>query len=493
MTLTVAAAPNGSKVGFSAAGGLSRQLLLAVAPKPWRSGPPRHYTVSDWSDARHQTLTLHELDRLHVVAPDPDMRALISGMLTVSRHTTGDGQLQWDSSLLVPDFPPKASAPSEGPPQIGPGESTVSDLLELLDRVNLLTTQTEQLSASPSHSRLHRPLLYRRFLDEVLARIHSARRGYRARTRTSAVVRGRVDAVSVMRHHLTGDPQLTCHYDELTESTLLLATISAALEWIAEGKAVRSPFADRFSNDGLRHDAVTIRRIMAEVSSLPAHQALMTGRRLRLNRLDKPWATALALALAVLQEHEYRPSGSGDRQFEAVELSVETNTLWEKIVHLALIQSGLDPVLTPILQPRGLTQDPWISVPPRPANTRPDNVAWSGGRVIVVDAKYKQPSAFTQPERGDQYQMFAYTHLVRDHSHGVAAAVLVYPGQPGRRVWLRGRDHSSEPVRLFAAHMPFPHPEQIRNRPDWTNYLATCGSQLAAQIDLIQESTRLTA
>ena len=91
MALTVAAAPTGARVGITAAGGASRQLLITVAPKVWRPGRSRNYSVATWPAGVHHDLTLYELDRLHVEAPDEDMRELITRMLSISRHTQSDG------------------------------------------------------------------------------------------------------------------------------------------------------------------------------------------------------------------------------------------------------------------------------------------------------------------------------------------------------------------------------------------------------------------
>ncbi len=271
----------------------------------------------------------------------------------VSRDASQDGRLEWDRSLIVPDFPSRIEMPGQVEIDLPNEREATVDLLELLDRVDLLIPQAEDLTGATGRSALHRPLLYRKLLDEVLARMHSARRGYRGVSRTGAVIRGRVDTVSLIRHQATGDPRLRCHYDELTESTLLLGVICAALEWVAEGRGVRSPFEGRFSNENLRNDAVSLRRTLAEVNALPPSQALLVGSRLRLNRLDQPWSSALTLALHVLREQEYRPTSYGNTAAEAVELSVATNTLWERIVHHALARSGFHTVFTPTKQPAG--------------------------------------------------------------------------------------------------------------------------------------------
>ena len=484
MTLTVAAAPTGMRVGITAAGGPTGQLQVTVAPKVWRSEPARHRVVERWPDGRHTDLTLFELDRLQIEAADEDMLDLVRRMLTVSRHAGSDGSLEWDSSLLVPDFPAPGRRSTIDSALSSEQLDATTDLLELFDKLDLLAPKTDDLVGSASSSPLHRPLVYRRFIDEVTARVHAARRGYRAVTRTSGVVRGRIDRRSLITHVVAGQPQLTCHYDELTESTVLLGVICAGLEWIAEGRTLRSPYGGRFADAALRHDAVVLRRALSEIAALRPLEALAQGPRLRLNRLDQPWAQGLNLALTVLRTQEFRAQSWGTRQVEAVELSVQTNVLWERIVHMALAQSGFEPVLLPRAQRPGLASDPWVAAPPVVAQTRPDNVAWFNQNVYIVDAKYKLPETVA-PDRDDQYQMFAYSHLVRDESSRVTAAVLVYPGPPGRQVWTRGRDRGSSPVRLFKTQMPFPSPGQVKTPSEWMAYLSSSGGHLAEQLEIL--------
>ena len=156
----------------------------------------------------------------------------------------------------------------------------------------------------------------------------------------------------------------------------------------------------------------------------------------------------------------------------------------ERVVHLALTRSGFDPVMQPRTQPRDLTEDPWVASAQVVAKTRPDNVAWRELDVYVVDAKYKLPREHAPPSRDDQYQMFAYSHLVRDDPRQVRAAVLVYPGSQNVRIWTRGRDDRTDAVRLFATHIPFPQPGQVKDPLSWMRYLDEVGARLARQLEL---------
>jgi hypothetical protein len=360
--------------------------------------------------------------------------------------------------------------------EVAPGVRDVLDRrqrpgIAALTRLDLLRPRAEDLIGMSRRSPLHRPLLYRRLLDEVLALVNSARRGYRPVAAVRSAVRGRVEPSSALRYSLTGDPRLRCHYDELTESTLLLGVICAGLEWIADGHAVRSPFGGRFAQPQLRHDAVTLRRALAEVTVVAPRTALTVGPRLYLNRLDRPWATALHLTLAVLTETEHAAHSRGPRAADAVELSIPTARLWETIVNRVLARSGFSQVLDQQSQPAGLVVDPWRSDPPTPTGTHPDNVAWRGADIWIVNAKYKTPPPDKPPSRDDQYQMFAYSHLVADQDSTVRRAVLVYPGQGPTRTWHRGRDDPDDPRRLLTVRIPFPNRTRCapprRGRPTW--------------------------
>jgi 5-methylcytosine-specific restriction endonuclease McrBC regulatory subunit McrC len=413
---------------------------------------------------------LYELDRLHVTADQPALEELLTRCLEVSRQTQR-GAVRWDSSLLAPDVRPRNLRPEAVRGLDADHRHVTTDLLQLFDRLDLLTPPPESLHAMPRRSPLHRPLLCRRFLDEVLARTHAIRRGYRPVVATRTAVRGRIDATSALRYAATGDPRLICHYDELTESTQLLGIICAALERIADGLGMRSPFRGQFAEQQLRHDAVTLRRALANVTTMAAPVALRVGPRLHLNRLDQPWADALRLALALLADMEYTAEESGRPFADAVELAIPTDTLWEEIVHRVLDRSRFTRVLAQTALPTDLVADPWIQEPPKPSESRPDNVAWRGTAIWIADAKYKTLAASKPPGRSDQYQMFAYTHLTADPDGTVERALLIYPGEGAIRTWRRGRENAQTPVRLATVRIPFPQPAEARTATAWDSYL----------------------
>ncbi|MER7273444.1 hypothetical protein ABT369_03205 [Dactylosporangium sp. NPDC000244] len=471
MSLTLAAAPRGARIGFTAAGNADHQVVLTVLPKPWRPpGTPRTVWVPQWPDRRHHEIMLYELDRLHVTATESSMEDLLERCLEVSRQAD-NGAVRWDSSLLAPDVRPRNLGAGRVRELSTNPHGATADLLQLLDRLELLTPPPEAMHAMPRRSPLHRPLLCRRFLNEVLARIHAVRRGYRPVVVTRSAIRGRIDAASAVRYVNTGDPRLVCRYEELTESTQLLGIICAALERIADGLGVRPLFRGKFSDRQLRHDAVTLRRAFAGVTTVPASTALRVGPRLHLNRLDRPWADALRLAVAVLADWAYAAEESGRPFADAVELSIPTDKLWEEVVHQVLARSRFTRVLAQRSLPTNLVEDPWVEDPPKPSQSRPDNVAWRGTAIWIADAKYKSLDWKSPPDRGDQYQMFSYTHLFSDADSIVERALLIYPGEDAIREWRRGRDGPQAPARLATVRFPFPQPTDAQSPAAWDAYL----------------------
>lgn len=485
------ASPKGARVGITCVASTRSQLLVTVAPKLWRAGDRRQLVIDRWPESQHVELSLYELDLLQDESRDADRLALLDALLGSSRQVIDD-EISWDSSMLVPDVASRSRAMA---PALGgdPLHSETTNLLRLFSHVDLVLTDTSDLLGQPRRSPLHRPLLYRQFLAEVSDRLHSARRGYRTVRERRVTIRGRATAASIGRYQASGDPRLECRFDELTESTLLLGIITSALEWIADGRGVHSPLPGAFSEIRLRHDSVVLRRVMDDVRALAPHRALREGAQLRLNRLDQPWARALRLALAILREREPVAGPSGHRDVAAVELSVPTDKLWERVVHEALKRAGFADVLDPRAQPAGMTEDPWLRMPKGYSRTAPDNVARLSTEVFVVDAKYKTPRE-NAPSRDDQYQMFAYSHLVRDQGRDVRAAVLVYPGQSATKSWFRGRDDSDRPVELYAVQVPFPLPDDLLNASTWSAYLDRVGLVLAEQLQLVSvRALRATA
>jgi 5-methylcytosine-specific restriction endonuclease McrBC regulatory subunit McrC len=484
VTITLAAAPTGARVGLAFARKGDQQVSVTVAPKMWRPPGPRQLRSVQEPWRGHTDLSLYETERLQISTADTDVEGLIWELLGASRRMDS-GSPSWDSSLLTPDIPFKGGAPTG---DLGHRDltSATSDLLRLFDRVDLLHTTEDDLLGGASRSPLHRPLLYRRFIDAVAKQVETVRPGYRRVSEFRSTIRGRLDATSAVLWQAGAASGLTCHYESLTLSTDLLRCVCAALEWVADGRGAGSRLPNEYSDKALRHDAVALRRVLSEVAASNPRDALAVGRTLRLGRLDQGWSESLALTLMTLAELEVTASDAQASAVTAVELSVPSDRLWERIVTEALHRAGFENVIE---QARRLTSDPWVKSPRAYSHTYPDNVARQNLDVFVVDAKYKTPLAGVAPCRDDQYQMFAYSHLVQDRPRLVRAAVLFYPGSQPRAEWIRGRSEDSlRPVELFAVQLPFPTPEEVASSKAWDRYMVDAGARLGREIGIVEKA-----
>ncbi len=289
MSLSIAASPGGRRIGLAAAAGVNAQVLITVAPKPWRRAAQRTYVVDDFPNG-HTDISLYEGDRLHVASPSDSIDAMFNDLLRTSAGANGS-EADWGSALLRPDIRPPV-LDDRGPGRANAHQQT-ADLLRLFQRVELLLSPSEELMSKAGRSRLLRPLACRQLLDEVERRMAQARRGYRNVVRERTAIRGRALASSIARYESTGTPLLMCRYDELTESTELLGIVASALDLVAEGQGPRL-FSQRPS---MSTGYETMRFDYAEQwlkwSRCLFKALVRAGARLRLNRLDQPWSKAL--------------------------------------------------------------------------------------------------------------------------------------------------------------------------------------------------------
>ncbi|MXQ77404.1 hypothetical protein GSM98_14660 [Rhodococcus rhodochrous] len=478
MTTTIAASPRGARIGFSSASIGGTQLLLTVAPKAWRPEHQQKYHVADSPRADgHYLATVFETDRLHIRG-NLDLENLAERCLRRSAIESHKFNRTWGEALLHPDVPPSRPDLLDSLPQTDAHPAT--DLLRLFTRVNLLRRDSDPLSAELSRSPLHRPMLYRRFLDEVQLRLSSTRRGFRPITATHTTIRGRVVPAGLARYHATGDPRIECRYSELSGSTALLGIVCAALDWIADGSSTPSLFSAEYATTRLRHDAVGLRRALNEVTSTPLRAALINGPRLHLTRLDRPWSEALAMSLAILSEREHIVGRTHSRETDAFELSTRTDKLWERIVEELLQRAGFDAVRNQSRLGTDVVADPWFGTADSGPRTFPDLVAYLGNDLVVIDAKYKlRNSRAATPGRDDQYQMFAYSHLVADEERRPGRVMLIYPGTGPKARWHRGPDGA---IPLDAYSIPFPQPADVRTDVAFAQYLDCAGMHLANQV-----------
>ena len=486
MSVSLVASPMGARIGLSTASLGDQQVLVSVSPKAWRPTGSRQLEVE--LEDGHTQLCLYETERVLLHASNAKSQ-LMWNVLRGSRHDV-QGSPSWDSSMLVPDVPPRGGTRLDALPSRNLAQETAL-LLRLFERVDLLGGDQPDLKGSVARSPLHQPLIYRRLLDEVARQLDSVRPAYRQVTEVRGNIRGRAVARSLARWQVGASTGIECTFSELTLSTPLLSCVCTALEWIADGRGVASVLPGQYADLRLRHDAVTLRRALSEVVAMSPSDALAVGRRLSVGRLDRAWAQSLKLSLDVVSQQEALASANWSRPVDALELSVPTDKLWERIVHEALRRAGFDAVFP---QANRLTVDPWVTSAVVVSHTYPDNVARRSNDLFIVDAKYKTPASNKGPSRDDQYQMFAYSHLVRDSPREVRAAVLVYPGEAVKARWLRGRDMRQHPVELFSIQVPFPRPQEVATRLAWHAYLDAAGERVGRELELVERAvSTLTA
>ncbi len=169
VTVTLAAAPTAPGSGWPGLAAGDLQVAVTVSPKTWRRPGLGNCARPRTRWRRHTDLSLYETERLQLRGTDEVVEGLIWEMLGASRRTE-NGLLSWDSSLLAPDVPLKAGV-ATGEFRLRDLTSATADLLRLFDRVDLLHTTEDDLLGGSSRSPLHRPLLYRRFIDAVAKQV----------------------------------------------------------------------------------------------------------------------------------------------------------------------------------------------------------------------------------------------------------------------------------------------------------------------------------
>ena len=331
----------GDKDGIATARHGVNQMVVSVSPKAWRpSSGQKHFSaeVSPNSQislydraAANPRRRRRECPRL-ALARRVETRC--RGRAKLGQFHVGSGCAARRSSELAPPLPARDLA------------FETAGLLRLFQRVDLLHEDSPDLHGSAAGVRpLHGRLLFRRFIDEVRVQLGSARPAYRDVSEARTTIRGRVEPLSVALWQAGATTKLQCRFSELSISTRLLSCIAAALEWIADGRGVRSALPGEFSDLRLRHDAVTVRRVLSEVTAPPAAEALVIARTISLGRLDQAWTVALKLAVDILSRHSNVASDREVRDVDAVELSIPTDKLWERIVtqHWGWLRLGCSP------------------------------------------------------------------------------------------------------------------------------------------------------
>ena len=111
----------------------------------------------------------------------------------------------------------------------------------------------------------------------------------------------------------------------------------------------------------------------------------------------------------------------------------------------------------------------------------PDVLAQADGDLrLVVDAKYKEPGS--TPAIEDQYQLFAYSHLIWFGTTNPTHCVLAYPDYGPATVPFdapRAGDDDAPP-HLRSLRIPFPSVRDIQDSAAWQDFANQASGAVAA-------------
>ncbi|MCT1833304.1 McrC family protein [Kocuria palustris] len=468
--LWIKASPRGTRSGFAVLpDGVGGKITVTVLPKPWSVATE---VVREHKHVPGTTthIVLYETELAAISAPPTAI-----GSLTMSLMETARSQ----ADLLSLGTPPDESRVA--PAIDGDPFAALLDLMLLAERGSLANSPlTFEGALSPSFLRL---LTQERLLSLVEDLIFRARPRYSERTETLAMPRGRLSEDSLLYSLATGTPRVESTFDELTTDTPLLRVMASALRVIASDRLPRKIAALR---PGLQARAVHLLRFLSGVTLIDRERAILLAESLWLGPLDQLWKPAIDAALPVLLDWAVEPE-TGDTGTDALLVHISTEKFWEQCLEMAL-QSAFSTlaVSRDALPGIGVSVPaPWVSsaadgdrtVEP-PTTSFPDFMLRAGHQVVVADAKYKLGTG-RAPGASDGYQLFAYSHLATLDGRLSDLAVLLYPtranGRVGQAKLERLRDRTYP---LWIVRLPFPRPIDLREKRNWTAYIADLAGHL---------------
>jgi len=468
--LWIKASPRGTRSGFAVLpDGAGGRVTVTVLPKPWS---PSARIVRDHEHVPGTTthVVLHETEFAAISTP-----ATTVGALTMSLMDATRGQADLLSLGAPPDEPRIAPALSGDP------FPSLIDLMLLADRGSLANSPlTFEGALSPSLLRL---LMQERLLALVEGLIFRVRPRYSECTATLGTPRGRLSGNSLLYSLATGTPSVESTFDELTTDTPLLRVVASALHVVGSDRLPRKIAELR---PALQSRAVQLLRFLSGVTLIEREQAILLAESLWLGPLDQIWKPAIDAALPVLRDWAVEPE-AGDSLTDALLIHISTEKFWEQCLEMALESAFSTLAVSRDAQPGDGVSVPAPWAPPAddqdssvdPATTSfPDFMLRTGQHVVVADAKYKLGTG-RGAGSADGYQLFAYSHLATLGGRLSDLAVLLYPTRAGRRAGqtelerLRDRNYP-----LWLVHLPFPRPIDLREKRNWTAYVANLAVHL---------------
>ena len=452
--LALKAAPRGNRSGLSLATDGVQSLVVVVLPKTWRSGPPQTYRLDDAGSATSLAV-VHEGDLL-VLGNQPGWTRLATELV--------DRGVDPDQDALL------GLATVSGP-VTHMATKSLRELDALVGLVRRVGPTTEAVIETASDENASHALAQARLVTEVEAVAGFVRQGYQPAEERLSVVRGRILDRDVLRARARLDTAVLCRFDELTPGTALQRVVVTALERCAEPTTHVDALVLELLGD-VATRAQSVRRLLRDVPSLPATEAIRIGRGLPVTRPERRWRAAFEAAVDVLQ-HAELAAGSEGRPVEVRRLAIRTEALWEEMLERAARMRWPRHAVVRL----GKSSDegavaveaPWLATGATDrSDTFPDLLVVGDNDFWCGDAKYKLLTGTAS--RDDLYQMFAYSHLSRttSDSRPVTRTALLHPARPGQppgiaATFLR---RPLGDLELDLVALPWPSPEECRSELD---------------------------
>lgn len=518
-TLQIHASPQGRRSGFATASDGLHSVSVLVLPKLWKDAlvPLRRLVVP--TGIRDISLQLHETERVNVEcgAGHAALLRALSDTTEARRGEEAGESGEAEAFDEEPDRLLRVFGDEARGAELAAEPASSGRFVELLKLVLLSeragggsrggatgSTAGGGLLVASDPDGVADPVLelVRRyeFAQLVLARLHEIRQGYVEVTEPLAAIRGRITDRSLAAFAATGVPTLECTHDEFTDATPLFRVIVSALDVVVAEAPLRGLVGGFHLAADVATEAEKARRHLCIVPSLPRRQAADAAARLRLTRLLSSWVPALELARAILLSvpPEFSPPKPDTVVVHA--WWAETDKCWEQILIGALRCAGL-PACAGNSANRNDRQGgarPWTRVSPlggelakgasQPRAKQPDilvtDPSW------VLDAKYKGSRTslrqFT-PSPPDQYQIFAYSHVVKPGNRPAARCGLLIPLRRGAKqedakVYSRGGE--GRPCDLHVLGADFPEGADLSSELAFAAYLSEAGASLSKGLNV---------
>jgi 5-methylcytosine-specific restriction endonuclease McrBC regulatory subunit McrC len=485
----IRAAPYGKRSGLAVFSDGEHHLSVAVLPKPWRNRKAKagklHALEAKWESDSRLSLTLYENDRAVVECTEQQTKFLqdIREKLDLNASQKDENATEKGSDQLIRI----RSTTGEASDQQAEA-CKLDSIIELLQLVSLARSRggtpsatttgasvgSEVVSVDTNKKGAKELLLLSQWslVQEVRRHLKEIRRGYVPRTETLGVVRGRITDRGLVQYAATGVPKLECNFDRFTESTPLARVLVTALEVVVSGALLHDMQVGSWSvAEALLDEAAQLRRYLGSIPSLPRSVAIETANRIRLTRLQQGWSRSLALAKQILNREPPKMESQQRGELDALVWWINTDKIWEQILEQGL--RTIDPDLN--AQSKGQEQKlvVWDKLQKQKS---PDFVMAIEHQRWVIDAKYKLKQTI---ESGDQYQIFAYSHLARANKRPMDAAALIFPGSE-ERVRKHSR-HPDQDLRLHLMFLPFPQPKNLAH---WNQYIKDLSTAFSKRIGI---------